>query len=138
MNPYRWPGVALVKIACVYLLTSLVLGLYMAMSQDHALMSVHSHIGLLGWVTMAMTGVAYLVLPGLASSPLAAMHFWLHNTGLPVMMISLTVLVRTGNERAEPFIGIGSFLVLAALLTFTVNVWRNGNAATARTPSPRS
>ncbi|MFB3852711.1 MAG: cytochrome-c oxidase [Vicinamibacterales bacterium] len=129
MVPQNWPGVALLRIASLYLVTSLVVGVFMAATHNHALASVHSHIGVLGWATMALTGLAYLVVPGLASSRLAAAHFWLHNAGLPVMLGALAFLVQTGDTRAEPVIAIGSILVLVALACFTANVWRKVNAA---------
>ena len=73
------------------------------------LISVHSHILLLGWATLATTGIVYLVLPRCAGTRLAAAHFWLHNLGLPVMIVSLAAAA-LGEPRAEPLIGVGSIL----------------------------
>ena len=117
-------GVSLVRIASLYLLVGLVLGLAMAIARDFSLMSVHSHMLLLGWATLAITGVVYLVLPRCAGSRLAAAHFWLHNLGLPVMMASLAAETR-GESRAQPLIGVGSILVIVGLSLFTLNVLRN-------------
>jgi heme/copper-type cytochrome/quinol oxidase subunit 1 len=78
-------GVTLVRISSLYLLVGLVLGLAMAIGKDFSLMSVHSHVLLLGWATLAIAGVVYLVVPRCAGSRLAAAHFWLHNLGLPVI-----------------------------------------------------
>jgi L-asparagine transporter-like permease len=124
-------AVTLVRIAAVYLLVSLAIGMYMAMTHNHALATVHSHVALLGWATMAVTGLVYLLLPACGGNRLAAAHFWLHNLGLPVMLAALMVLILTGDERAEPVIGIGSVLVAAALVCFTVNVFRRAAAAPA-------
>jgi hypothetical protein len=121
-------GVSLVRIASLYLLVGLVLGLAMAIARDFSLVSVHSHVLLLGWATLAITGIAYLVLPRCAGSRLARAHFWLHNLGLPVMMASLAAEA-LGEPRAEPLIGVGSILVVAGLGLFTVNVLRNAGAA---------
>ncbi|RPJ78016.1 MAG: cytochrome-c oxidase, partial [Acidobacteria bacterium] len=129
MAPQNWPGVTLLRIASLYLVTSLVLGVVMAATHNHALVSVHSHIGVLGWATMALTGLAYIVVPGLAASRLAVAHLWLHNAGLPVMLIALAFLVQTGDTRAEPVIAIGSVLVLLSLLCFTANVLRKVKGA---------
>jgi hypothetical protein len=120
-------GVSLVKIASLYLLGGLVLGLAMAMAKDFSLMSVHSHMLLLGWATLAITGVVYLVLPRCATTRLAGAHFWLHNLGLPVMMASLAAET-LGVPRAEPLIAVGSLLVVVGLGLFTVNVLRNAGA----------
>jgi hypothetical protein len=121
-------GVSLVRIASLYLVVGLVLGLAMAIARDFSLMSVHSHILLLGWATLAITGVVYLVLARCATSRLAAAHFWLHNLGLPVMMASLAAET-LGVPRAEPLIGVGSLLVVAGLGLSTVNVLRNAGAS---------
>jgi hypothetical protein len=51
----------------------------------------------------------------------------LHNIGLPIMACGLTALA-AGNAGAEPLVGIGSAMVLAALLAFTVNMLKNGAA----------
>jgi heme/copper-type cytochrome/quinol oxidase subunit 1 len=117
-------GVSLVRIASVYLLVGLVLGLAMAVGEEFSLMSVHSHVLLLGWATLAITGVVYLVLPRCAGNRLAAAHFWLHNLGLPVMMASVAAEA-LGEPRAEPLIGAGSILVIVGLGLFTLNVLRN-------------
>jgi hypothetical protein len=120
-------GVRLVRIASVYLLAGLALGLAMGIGKDFSLMSVHSHVLLLGWATLALTGIVYLVLPACAGTRLAAAHFWMHNLGLPVMILSLAAET-LGAPRAEPFIGIGATLVVAGLALFTLNVLRNASA----------
>ncbi len=115
-------GIRLIRIASVYMLAGLVLGIVMAISKDFVLYSVHSHILLLGWATMALAGVVYIVMPGCSEGRLAALHFWGHNLGLPVMVVSLS-LFKSGYAAAEPAIGLGSVLVLASLAAFTANVF---------------
>jgi len=117
-------GLRLVKIAALYMVLGLVMGLVMAISGDFSLASVHSHIALLGWAAMSITGIIYLLLPGCGQSRLSAVHFWGHNIGLPVMMASLA-LFTYGYKEAEKVIGVGSVLVLASLLVFTINLYRN-------------
>jgi len=127
MGSRAWIGIALVKIASLYLMVGLVLGMAMALSQDFSLVSVHSHVLLLGWATLATTGIVYLVLPRCTETRLATAHFWLHNLGLPVMLVSLAVET-LGEPRAEPVIGVGSTLVIVALGLFTLNVLRHAKA----------
>jgi hypothetical protein len=126
MRAEGWVGLALVKIAAVYLVIALLLGMSMGIRGDFSLMSIHSHLGLLGWAAMGVTGLVYLVVPGTGRGRLPAVHFWLHNLGLPVMMAALAVEHGLGDARAEPAIGIGSSLVIAGLVVFTVNLFRNG------------
>jgi hypothetical protein len=115
--------VTLVKIASVYMVIGLGMGIFMAMSQDHRLASVHSHLTLLGWATMALTGLVYIVVPASATGALAALHFWLHNLGLPLMLVSLGVY-SYGNAAAEPVIGLGALTTFVALVLFAANVLR--------------
>ena len=118
-------GVRLVQISAVYMVIGLSLGLAMGISGNFSLTSVHAHIALLGWATMAITGIVYLVMPNCACSRLATLHFWGHNLGLPVMVGGLAIkdYVRT---NMEPVIGAGSTLVLVSLVLFAVNLLRNG------------
>lgn len=115
-------GIKLIRIASVYMLVGLVVGIVMAVSKDFVLSSLHSHILLLGWATMAIAGIVYVVMPRCTDSKLAGLHFWGHNAGLPVMIVSLG-LFRYGYDAAEAVIGIGSIIVLASLVAFTINVF---------------
>ena len=117
-------GARLVQIASVYMLIGLGMGLFMGMSQDHRLATVHSHLALLGWVTMALAGLIYMVAPACGRGALAASHFWLHNLGLPLMIASLG-LYAYGRESAEPLIGVGSTIVFLSLSLFAASVIRN-------------
>jgi nitric oxide reductase large subunit len=118
-------GVTLVKIASVYMMVGLVIGLVMGLSGGRALTTVHSHISLLGWTTMVITGLVYIVRPRCAESKLSNVYFWLHNIGLPVMMFSLVLYHGYGNAQAEKVAGIGSIIVLLSLLVFTINIFKN-------------
>jgi len=118
-------GPAFVKIASVYMVAALVLGVVMGMTQSFALVSVHSHLGLLGWATMAIAGLVYIAAPRCGRSRLSRVHFWLHNTGLPLMVLSLVWKEYGSSVQAEKAVGIGSLLVLAALLFFTIKLFKN-------------
>jgi hypothetical protein len=118
-------GVTLLKIASVYMVGGLAGGLVVAITKQYGFATVHSHVSLVGWVTLALTGLVYLVLPQCATTRWARVHVWLHNLGLPVMIGSLTLYV-AGVAAAEPLVALGSVLVLLGLLAFTVNVFRHG------------
>lgn len=101
------------------------MGLAIGITKSFYLASAHSHLLLLGWATMAITGIVYLSLPGCGGSRLAPAHFWLLNLGLPVMVAGL-VLESFGRKDVEPVIAAGSVLVLLSLLLFAVNLWMRG------------
>ena len=118
-------GLRLLKIAAVYMVAGLMLGLAMGISDNFSLSSLHAHILLLGWETMAITGIAYMLAPACSQSRLANLHFWGHNLGLPVMMASLALSIY-GVKAAEKAIASGATMVLISLLLFAINLHRNG------------
>lgn len=119
-------GRTLLRIAVFYALAGIGLGIVMAATSNYAPRSAHAHINLVGWVALAVMGLAYEVYPALTRSILAKAHFWLHNVGLPPMAVGV-YLVNTGNGSAEPIAIVGSILVALAFLSFAINVWRNIN-----------
>ena len=118
-------GIKLIKIASVYMMVSLFLGLVMGMSGNHALTTVHSHMSLLGWTTMAITGIVYILRPRCANSRLSSIHFWLNNIGLPIMIFGLVLSYGYGNAQAEKIAGVGSIIVLLSLSVSAMNIIKN-------------
>lgn len=112
------------RLAVVYLLVGTILGVAMGASESFALRSVHSHVSLLGWTTLALAGLIYRVFPDAGASWLARVHFWLYNLALPPMMGSLAVLL-LGYPGVTPILAGSQVLVAAGLLAFVVNVFLN-------------
>ena len=96
------PSAALwLRLAVLYLIVGIGLGIAMGASENFTLRPVHAHLNLLGWTTLALAGLIYSVYPDAGRSRLAAIHFWLHNISLPVMMGSLTLFL-LGNPKVVP------------------------------------
>jgi hypothetical protein len=114
----RW-----VRIALVYFLLAVTLGVGMAASHDFRLKGLHGHLNLLGWVSLSVTALVYQVFPQAARTLAAHVHFWLYNLSLPVMMAALTGIL-LGHEAFEPVIAVSSVCVLLSVVVFVVNVWR--------------
>jgi cbb3-type cytochrome oxidase subunit 1 len=117
-------GVLCLLMAAFYLCLGLILGLAMAANHDFQLRSVHAHINLLGWASLGIIGLIYIVLPELTHGRLAVAHMWLHGLGLPVMMGGLAALA-LGNEAIEPLVVAGSLAVTLGLFCFTAALFRN-------------
>ncbi|GAA0723770.1 hypothetical protein [Dokdonella soli] len=117
-------GVIWIKLATIYFVIGVGWGIYMGASGDHSLFPVHAHINLLGWVSLALIGLIYRQFPGLATTRLAKIQFWLYNLPLPFLLLALTGLLR-GNTALEPVVGIGSAIVGVAVVLFAVNIFRN-------------
>ncbi len=111
------------KAAVLYGIIGLALGVYMGATHALSLLTVHSHLSLLGWVTLAICAMFYQVVPAAAGLALAKVHFWTANAGLIVLAASLTLKSR-GVEAAEAGVGIGSVLSFAALAMFLYVVFR--------------
>ena len=111
-----------IKIAVLYLALGVTLGVVMGMLQKFTFTPVHAHLNLLGWASLALVGLVYHAYPQAAETRLARIHFWLHNLGLPPLMISLAFLL-AGNAAFEPIVGISSLVVWSGIIVFVVNVW---------------
>ena len=123
--PSALPALARFQLgsSLLWMLAGLALGLGMAATGDFALRSVHTHVQLLGWVTLCLTGLTYAVLPRTAESGLALWHVAMHNLGLPVMVAALAAY-HSGMPSAEPFIALGSVMAFAGLAAFALSVRR--------------
>lgn len=131
-------GIRCIQLAALYLLIGIGVGIMMSASHDFSQKSLHAHINLAGWVSLAIMGVVYLALPALTQSRLALAHFWLHNLGVPVMLFGV-YLIHTGQpENGEPFAKMGSVVTALAFLCFALNVWINARASEQRTQAPKN
>ena len=117
-------GMRFLKIAAVYFIIAVCLGLVMGIIHNFAFASVHAHLNLLGWVSMAIFGIIYLLFPTAAETKLAKTHFWLHNIGLPTMQGALFIMILTGNEAFTIVAIIGSLMVVLGVLLFVINILR--------------
>lgn len=116
------------RLAVLYLIAGVSLGIFMAASHDHTMHPVHAHLNLLGWVTMALFGLFYRAWPEAAASRLAKVHFWLYVPAHFVQMVSLFALYR-GVTSVEPLLGAVSSLVGIAILVFAFTAWKYTGAA---------
>lgn len=121
-------GTRFFKIAVVYFVIAILLGLLMGILQDFSLTSVHAHLNLLGWVSMVLFGAIYHFYPDASKNGLAVSHFWLHNLGLPAMQGSFLAMVLTGNESLTILTIIGSLAVVLGGILFAINVFKHVKA----------
>ena len=117
-------GIRFFKIALVYLVLGVALGIALGITQKFQFAPVHAHINLLGWATFALAGLIYVLFPQAAQTRLALWQFWLQNIGVPIFIIGL-ILLTSGNEKAVPVVMVGSLVTLVSVLIFMVNVFAN-------------
>jgi cbb3-type cytochrome oxidase subunit 1 len=105
------------KSAVIYGVIGYGLGVYMGAGHEYALRTVHSHLNLLGWTTLAVCAFYYQLVPAAANKALAKVHFWTANIGLVVLSVSLVLLAR-GVAAAEPGAAAGSVISFVGLAIF--------------------
>jgi len=104
-------------LAIVYAICGLVLGLSMAISQDHGQMPTHAHIMVAGFVMSAVFAFFYHLVPAARASRLANVHFWLTAVSGIGLVAGLYVLLG-GNPAIEPLVAACSIGFFAAMLLF--------------------
>ncbi|CAM2825392.1 cytochrome-c oxidase [Paenibacillus sediminis] len=117
-------GIRLIKISVVYFVIGVLLGMYMSMSHSYTYTGVHVHINLLGWVSLAVSGLIYHLFPKAGESTLGKIHFWLHNIGVPIMMIGLFLLLSEVSGM-EPVIAVGGVITVLGVIFLALNVFQN-------------
>lgn len=117
-------GNRFLRLAVLYALIGVTLGIVMAAKHDFTFMPVHAHLNLLGWVSMALFGLWYRSAPAAGETRLAKVHFWLHNGALPVQMITLAMFMQ-GNASVEPVLGLASVAIGIGFVCFAINLWKH-------------
>lgn len=102
------------KLAGLYLVAGMSMGVWMGATRNFALAPVHAHVNLLGWVTLAVAAAVFKLWPQAERTRLAQSFFWLYNLCLPVTLGALTLLL-TGHPGIEP-----------VLATTEIGVWLGG------------
>lgn len=120
-------GVKLIKISAIYFLIGVLLGYYMSVASNYNLTGVHVHINLLGWTALTLAGIIYCLFPQASRTKLAKWHFWLHNIGLPIMMISLALLLTTGGSHYVAGVSVGATITVLGIILFVINVFQKVN-----------
>jgi cbb3-type cytochrome oxidase subunit 1 len=113
--------VRLIKLAVIYLVVGMTLGIFMGISGDFHLRGVHAHVNLLGWASIGLAALVFHVFPQLAGTRLATIWFWTYNVSLPIALGSLALML-SGYAWAAPGVKVGHIVVWASGVLFAVNV----------------
>jgi len=105
------------RVAVIYFVVAVALGIVMGASGDHTLTAVHAHLNLLGWVSMTLFALIGTAHPAMTEGRVATAQFWLHNIGVPVMLAALALRLK-GFAAAEPLIGLASVVVGLGVVLF--------------------
>jgi cytochrome c oxidase cbb3-type subunit 1 len=112
----------------VYLGISTVLGIFMLGNQNMlALKFVHSHLNMLGWVSMMIYGVGYHILPRFMGRPLYSnkigeAQFYLANISLIGMLLFYTVNIYNPGDLYRMLTVAFGVVQAAAIFLFFFNM----------------
>lgn len=115
-----------IVMSIVYLLLAAFFGIMMLASPSHLYLKfVHSHLNMLGWVSMMIFGVGYHILPRFAGKRLKSIkmgeiQFYLANIGLIGMLLfySLQANSQEGNIYGALSTAFGFIEVISIFLFF--------------------
>ncbi|EIM27449.1 hypothetical protein [Microvirga lotononidis] len=122
------------RLAVLFVIAGMAMGIGMAASQDHSIMPAHAHLNLLGWVSLFLFGIYYERRPALDKSRLALVQVAVWSAGTVLLTIAVAAL-HLGYEAFDPLAGIASLVVLAAMVLFAYFVFKPSRDA-ASSPTP--
>ncbi|MDF1855346.1 hypothetical protein [Pseudooceanicola sp.] len=112
-------GIALIFMiaSAVCALAGMIWGIQMSISGNHTLASAHAHLNLLGWVSLAIFGFYYHLVPQAAAQALAKVHLVVALAGVVMIVPGIVMAIRTTGETLAK---IGSLLTIVSMLIFLV------------------
>ncbi|MEZ0167259.1 hypothetical protein [Microvirga sp. TS319] len=111
------------RLAVLFVVAGMAMGIGMAASQDHSIMPAHAHLNLLGWVSLFLFGIYYERRPALNASRMAMVQVVLWSIGTVVLTVAVAA-IHLGYTAADPIAALASLVILAAMLIFAYFVFR--------------
>jgi len=111
------------KLAVLFVIAGMAMGIGMAATQDHSIMPAHAHLNLLGWVSLFLFGIYYERRPALDQSRLAFIQVVTWSIGTVVLTIAVAA-IHLGYTAADPIAALASLIVLTAMVMFAYFVFR--------------
>lgn len=117
-------GIKWIRIAVIYLLIGVLFGMFMHITLQLQWKATHAHINLVGWLTTAVFGIIYTIYPRMGNSKLSVVHFWIHNIGLPILLLGmLIVYIPSLRVLLEPTVWGGGLALMASIFIMLYNVF---------------
>ena len=111
------------RVAVLLLLSGMIWGITMAITDDHSAMPGHAHLNLLGWVSLFLFGVYYRLHPTIDRSRIALVQvlIWICAT---VILSTGVALIHTVHAIGDPIAAVSSIIVLLDTVLFGWLVFR--------------
>jgi cbb3-type cytochrome oxidase subunit 1 len=117
-----------IVMSVVYLGAAAVMGIVMLSDQNvMALKFVHSHLNMLGWVSMMIYGVGYHILPrfmgrALYSNKIGEMQFYLANISLITLLLFYTLNVYNPSDLYRTITVVSGAVQALTIFLFLYNM----------------
>jgi cbb3-type cytochrome oxidase subunit 1 len=117
-----------IVVSIIYLGAASVLGVCMLWNESLLNFKfVHSHLMLLGWVSMMIYGVGYHVLPRFSGRPLrypkmGELQFWTANAGLIGMLLFYAIGVNSPSDTTKALTLLFSAAEVFSIVLFLYNM----------------
>lgn len=112
-------------VAAICALIGMAWGIQMSASGDHTLSPAHAHLNLLGWVSLAIFGLVYHLLPAAGESLLAKIQASLAVLGVVVIVPGIVMAI---DQTGETLAKLGSVLTILSMLLFLIVIVTKGRA----------
>lgn len=110
-------SLAFLAAGALSVVVGMIWGIQMSATHDHTLAPAHAHLNLLGWVSFAIFGFYYHLVPEAAQGALPKIHFATALTGLAVLVPGIALAIQ---NQGETLAKAGSVLSLLSMCLF---VW---------------
>lgn len=117
-------GRRFMRLSVVFALIGVGMGIYMGVSEDHALRPAHVHVNLLGWVSCALYALVYRAVPRMAVDKLAGWHLGCAAGGMIAMVFAFPLHLY-GYEWVAPVVSWAFLASAAGMAFFAVLVFRH-------------
>lgn len=110
----------LMRISAVYALIGAFLGSDMAGREDYTLIPVHTHILLVGWLTLFAYSIFYYVVKEVSMKKIAKLHLWASIIGGGLMPLGMFLYKNTENIATLLSFIIPASILLIAMVSFII------------------
>lgn len=126
-------GAKWIKIAALYFIIGIGFGLFMHYTIQLQWGATHAHINVVGWLSTGLIGVIYSVYPKAGNSQLGKLQFWLHQIGLPFLLIGMMMIyLDVPLIVLEIFVSGGGVAFLISVVLFIINLFQNVHASESK------
>lgn len=112
--------------AVVYVLVGMGFGIWMSITGDHRFAPAHAHLNLIGWVSIALLGTFYALVPQVSGWMISKIQVGLAQIAAITMFPGIIMAISGAGETLAK---IGSLAAIAAMLLFLVIVIRGTRSA---------